>query len=153
MPRHVRPNRSRFTPDARYNSHMPPDRPAPRDAADRYLHRLAGWRSRKASYSDLHFIRDQFRREIERPHRQLGDLVDLWQSLMPADLLERTKLRSFQRNTLHVSVPDSPTRYHLDRALRGGLEAKLRAAFKGNLRAIKVRVEPMADPRSRPDEA
>lgn len=91
-------------------------------------------------------MQEQFRRDVERPHRQLGDLADLWQRLVPAELVERTTLRGFQRGTLQVAVADSGTRYQLDRALRGGVESKLRSAFKGNLRAIKVRVEPLDTP-------
>lgn len=121
----------------------------PDDAADRYLHRLGRWRSIRPRYSDLSFLQDQFRRDIERPHRQLGDLVELWRAAVPPELLERTTLRSFQRGSLHVAVPDSATRYQLDRLLRGGVESGLRSAFKGNLRAIKVRVEPIDEPPGR----
>jgi len=113
----------------------------PLDPADRYLRRLGRWRGRRPAYTDLRFIQDHFRRDIERPHRQLGQLIELWADALPDELVQRTRLRSFQRGTLNVSVPDSSTRYRLDRLLRGGVEARVRAAFKGNLRAIKVRVE------------
>ncbi len=110
------------------------------DSQDAYLHRLAGWRSRRTNVGDLSFIEGQFQRQYARPHAQLGQLVALWEDTVPVAIAQRTTLRRFARATLHVAVPDSATHYQLDRALRSGLLAALRQGFKGNLRVVKIEV-------------
>jgi hypothetical protein len=121
-----------------YNARVPDH--VPDDPRDGYLKRLGRWRSRRTAVDDLQFIKSQFDRRIARPHRQLGDLVGLWQDHVPTALVERTVLVSYRRGVLRVAVPDSATNYQLDRALRGGVLRLLRAAFKGNLRSVRIEV-------------
>ena len=42
---------------------------------DDYLKRLRAWRTRPGRYSSLSFMQDQFKRQIEKPFKQLGDLT------------------------------------------------------------------------------
>jgi len=122
---------------ARYNDHMT-------DGADEYLNRLRGWRTRPGRYSSLAFMADQFKRTIEKPHKQLGDLATIWQKAVPDELCRQTALHSFSRGTLRVTVADSGVLYELDRRLRGGLEREIRSRYKGKLLRVKLAVGPVA---------
>lgn len=116
--------------------------PDPESAASRdHVERLR--RSRVAPEPDLSlgFMADQFKREVARPFKQLGDLIELWADLVPGDVAEGTRLESLQRGVLTVAVDSSARLYDLDRRLRGGLERDLITRHKGPaLRRIKLRV-------------
>jgi len=110
------------------------------DQHDRKIERLRHWRGSAARDGGLDFIADLFKRDVDRPHRQLAQFVEHWQALVPTELAERTALRSFSRGTLHVVVADSATLYQLDRQLRSGLERELRSRCKSTLRRVKLEV-------------
>lgn len=111
------------------------------DAADHYLQRLRQWRNRRSPDLSLRFLKQQFKRDVERPYKQLGDLIALWGQLVPPELAEHTRLDSLTRGVLHVSV-DAPVHlYELDRLLRSGLERELIKQHKGPaFRRIKLSV-------------
>lgn len=115
------------------------------EGADDYLKRLREWRTRPGRYTSLTFMQDQFKRQIEKPYKQLGDLTAIWQSSVPDDLCRRTALHSFNRGTLRVIVADSSVLYELDRRLRSGLERDIRARYKGRLLRIKLEVGTVAE--------
>jgi Dna[CI] antecedent, DciA len=109
---------------------------------DERINQLREWRNRRAPRdTSLSFLPDQFQRQIARPFKQLGELTTLWTEHVPAELAARTALRSFARGTLNVCVADSATLYQLDRALRDGLEKRLRQSFKGTLQRVKLEVD------------
>ena len=118
-------------------------------AAGEQLGRLQDWRNRRPRAADLKFVQRVFQRDIERPFKQLGDLATIWRQTVPPRLVERTALARLTRGTLHVTVTDSATAYELDRALRAGLQRKIRGQFKGNLRQIRLKVEPLDTARER----
>ena len=76
--------------------------------------------------------------------RRLGDLIQLWETHVPPDLASRTTLTALRGGILHVTADSAPVAYELDRLLRGGLLAALRANFTGTLARVKVRVGPGA---------
>lgn len=116
-----------------------------RDARDEQrLRQLGTWRTRPPRDLSLHFLKDQFQREVAKPYKQLGQIVELWREHVPDHLHQRTALRSLQRGRLTVTVSDSSTLYELDRLLRGGVEQTLRRQFPGNLRRVKLEVGPLA---------
>ncbi len=88
------------------------------------------------------FLRDVFKRQIEKPFKQLAPLTALWEELVPAPLRTHTRLESFARGVLLVSVDSSSHLYELDRMLRGGLQHTLVARHKGQaVRKIQLRVQ------------
>ena len=98
---------------------------------------------RKASLRDhsLAFLKDQFKREVEKPHKQLAKLIDLWSELVPRELAEHTRLDALQRGVLRVSVDSSAQLYELDRLLRSGLEQTLITRYAGPaFRRIRLQV-------------
>ena len=76
----------------------------------------------------------------EQSHRRLGNVVDVWEAVVPADLVSRTRVMSLRGGTLHVAVLDSAVAFEVDRALRSGLEAAIRQSTRSTLVRIKLRV-------------
>lgn len=102
------------------------------------------WRDGRSKSDDLRFVRDQFKREVEKPFKQLADIVPIWERTVPDRLRLRTKLESLRRGVLTVHVQDSGTLYELDRELRGGIEDQLREQHPGTLRRVKLVQAPFA---------
>jgi hypothetical protein len=87
------------------------------------------------------FVAEQFKREIAKPYKQLGDLIALWNELLPAEWTQRSRLESLQRGVLTVAVDSSAGFYEIDRRLRGGLERELITRHQGPaFRRVKLRV-------------
>ncbi|MCC6579017.1 MAG: DUF721 domain-containing protein [Phycisphaeraceae bacterium] len=108
-------------------------------AADMKLQRLRQWRNRPEKDLTLSGLDGWFNRQIARPHKQLAGIIDVWISLVPAEVTLHCRLQSLIRGVLTVTVDSSPHRYELDRLLREGLEAKLVEACGGTkLRKVKL---------------
>ena len=83
----------------------------------------------------------KFQREVDKPYRQLERIIPIWRELVPPELDEHTRLESFQRGVLRVSVDSSAHLYELDRLLREGLENQLITSVKGApLRKVHLRL-------------
>jgi hypothetical protein len=95
----------------------------------------------------------------QRTQRRLGELAELWQELLPRDLVQHTALAGFRGGVLQVTTDSAATSFELDRLLRGGIEAQLRRRFRGTLVRIRMRVEPLdplataKEPAGRPQPA
>lgn len=114
--------------------------PSP-DPADAYLARLRGWRNRREYDHSLGFLRDQFKREVEKPAKQLSAMAAIWDELLPAELARHTRLEAISRGILRVSVDSSSRLYEINRLLRDGLETELIKRHKGPaVRKIQLRV-------------
>jgi len=111
------------------------------DPAQEHLDRLRKSRSLPSPDLSLGFLSDQFKREVARPYQQLGDLSALWRELLPASLVERSRLAGLSRGVLHVDVDNPAAHYEIDRLLRGGLLKQLITSHKGPaLRKVSIRV-------------
>ena len=77
--------------------------------------------------------------QAKRTHKKFGELVELWERFIPADLAVHTSLSNFRAGVLHVAVDSSSAAFELDRLLRGGIEAEFRRQFRGTLVRIKTR--------------
>ena len=92
------------------------------------------------------FIKDQFKRQVERPYKQLASISALWQQRVPEDLVLHTKLDGLSHGVLHVTVDSSARLYQLDRLLRSGLEQKLILEHRGPaFRRVKLSVGKIVD--------
>ena len=125
-----------------YNHHMPDPLPPSLRAAN-----LKRFRKRKVQDFDFApILADVFKREIEKPHKQLGMMVELWEKSLPPDLAAHTRLESLAKGTLRVVVDSSARLYDLDRLLRGGLQDQIITSFKGPaFRKIQLRVGDLHD--------
>ncbi|NBC10855.1 MAG: DUF721 domain-containing protein [Planctomycetes bacterium] len=105
------------------------------------MERLRAWRARPQRDVTLGFLRDTFKREVEKPFKQLEGLTELWAELVPEQLAAHTRLESLSRGVLRVVVDSAGRHYELDRLLREGLQRELTRRHKGAaLRQVKVRV-------------
>ena len=75
-----------------------------------------------------------------RTHKKLGELIELWERLVPEDIASHTSLASLRGGVLHVIVDSSSTSFELDRLLRCGLTNQLRREYRGTLVRIKTRL-------------
>ena len=98
--------------------------------AQAQLARLRKWRNTPDRYRGLSFIRDDFKQRVELPHKQVASIVDAWTRCVPPDLAADTRLESLRRGTLTVRVNSSAALHALDRLVRQGLDADLRAASR-----------------------
>lgn len=105
------------------------------------LGRLRQWRNAPEADLSLSQLPVFFRNQIERPFRQLQGICELWRQLIPPDIAAHTRLDSFSRGILRVSVESSAWLYELDRLLRSGVERQLVTGYRGGgLRKVRLSV-------------
>ncbi|MBX3354133.1 MAG: DUF721 domain-containing protein [Phycisphaeraceae bacterium] len=104
------------------------------------LERLRSFRGRRERDTAIAPLLEAIRRDLKRQDRSAGGADEAWRRLLPAELLLTTRVISFARGVLVVAADSSATAYELNRFLRSGLEAELRAELRcGSLR-VRVRV-------------
>lgn len=119
--------------------------------ANRHLNQLRQWRNRAPTDMSLQFLRDQFQRQVARPHKQLASAIRAWQTLVPLALTEHTQLLSLRYGVLRVLVDSNAYLYELDRLLRDGLELKLAQTVRpGPLRKVQLLLGAIAPEESPP---
>jgi len=101
------------------------------DPAQEHLERLQRSRSLPRPDLSLGFLAEQFKREVAKPYKQLGDLAALWAELVPAELVRCSRLVGLSRGVLHVEVDHAAAHFEIDRLLRGGLQKRLIQSHKG----------------------
>ena len=105
------------------------------------LERIAELRRPKEPDRSLRFLKTYFRQQVAKQHNQVAALVELWEALVPPELLEHTRLESLTRGVLRVGVDSSSHLYKLDRLLRSGLEKRLRMEARiATLRRVQLRL-------------
>lgn len=118
----------------------------PSDPVQDHLDRLRKDRSLPKPDLSLGFLADQFKRDVAKPYKQLGDLSALWAELVPAHLIERCRLIGMSRGVLHVEVDNPAAHFEIDRLLRGGLQKQLIEGHKGPaFRKVQVKVTGRSD--------
>lgn len=123
---------------------MHPHEPDPEQYQKR-IDQLRQWRNYREPDRGMTFVKSWFQRALQKPHRQLGEIGEIWLELCPPDLVDKTRLEGLSRGVLRVAADSATTLYELDRALRSGLEEQLITAYRGGaLRRVKVRVAPKA---------
>ena len=70
--------------------------------------------------------------------RQLKNLANVWDEVIPDDIREHTALESLHRGTLTVLVDSASHRYQLQTLLKGGLQREIQARFEGTLNRIRL---------------
>ena len=113
-----------------------------KDPYQSHLDGLRERRNRKDPDLSMGFMRDQFKREVQKPFEQLGDLSEIWVELLPEALSSHTKLISLNRGVLRVSVDSSGRLYELDRLLRGGVFDELVTRHRGKaIRRVELKIQ------------
>jgi len=76
--------------------------------------------------------------QLARRVRQLHQLAQVWDEVVPEAIAEHTALEGFSRGVLTVMVDTAAHRFQLENLLRGGLLGLLRERFSGALQKVKV---------------
>jgi hypothetical protein len=84
---------------------------------------------------------DQYRREASKSRRGIGNFVDAWESVVPAEIAASSRVRGVRGGIARIGVLDAATSYEIDQQLRGGMLAELRLAFGGTLRRVKLEID------------
>jgi hypothetical protein len=126
-----------------------PAEPASADFVARSIDRLRMHRVRPTPRLGIGPTILRERDRAQKISRRLGELIGLWEQLVDPNLLPHTTLTALRGGVLHVHVPSSSVAYELDRALREGLTAALRAHFRGALTRVKVSIAPDVAPNGR----
>jgi hypothetical protein len=106
--------------------------------ADLQIKRLQSLRAPKSTDLSIQNLVADTARSTQRMHRKLGELIELWQNVIPPALVELTTINSFRGGILQVTAENSSAAYELDRTLRSGALAELRRQFSGSLTRVKV---------------
>lgn len=116
--------------------------PASRDAtvAAAGLERLRGFRVKSGRNLGIEGVIAGIRREARRHQSGGGAFVEAWESVVPENLREGSRIRSLRGGVVKIEVPTSATRYELDAFLRGGGLAELRLAFGQPLRRVQFEI-------------
>jgi hypothetical protein len=110
-------------------------------ARQAHLDRLSAWRNKREPDVSMDFLKTYLKQEVERPYKQLHQVSQVWEVMLPQGLARKTRLESLSRGVLRVAVDSSATLYELDRLLRSGLERQIIQAHKGPaFRKIQLRV-------------
>ncbi|WP_432800107.1 DciA family protein [Poriferisphaera sp. WC338] len=111
-------------------------------AKEQYLSRLRGYRNRKDYDFSMDFMRADFKRDVEKPYKQLAAMVEVWEEIVPRELAVHTKLESLNRGVLKVVVESSSWLYELDQKLRSGMQTELVKGYRGKaFRKVQLRVD------------
>jgi len=97
--------------------------------------------NRKDPDLSLGFMVGQFKREVQKPYEQHGELAAIWGELVPEELAMHTRLVGLTRGVLRVSVDSSGRLYELDRLLRSGVFDELISRHRGKaVRRVDLKV-------------
>ncbi|HWB18759.1 MAG TPA: DciA family protein [Phycisphaerales bacterium] len=108
--------------------------------AQRKLNQLRGYRVKKDRDIGIRSAITDFAESSERTHKKLGSLAELWQQVMPAEIVRGTAITGLRSGVLHVAAESSAISFEVDRRLREGAEAHMRAMYRGTLLKVRVKV-------------
>lgn len=104
------------------------------------LERLRRFRGRRERDTSIAPLVAAVERELSRQDRAAGGADEAWRRIIPEPLAAASRVVTFARGTLHVAAESPAAAFEIDRVLRAGAEAELRAALRcGSLR-VRVRV-------------
>ncbi len=104
------------------------------------------WRARRDTTVPLGESVDALHKKVERAGRRIGGLIGAWEEIIPTPLAARTRITGFRGGVAHVVVESPPVLYEIDRLLRGGAEAALRARMTATLTRVRLSIGPLIEP-------
>jgi len=75
---------------------------------------------------------------LGRKVRQLSELSELWDEMVPDQIAGHTALERFSRGVLTVLVDSAPHRFQLQTLLNGGLKRAIQQRFSGAINKIRL---------------
>ena len=70
--------------------------------------------------------------------KQLGQLSEIWDEVIPEEIAEHTALEGFHRSVLTVMVDSGPHRFQLELLLAGGLKKELKSRFPAAINKVRL---------------
>lgn len=104
------------------------------------LERLQQWRNRPLRARSIGDGVASIDRKARQLHRRVGEFVDAWHTLLPDELNEHTCVTGIRGGVVDVVVESSAISFEIDRRIREGLLDELRAACRGTIVRIKLRI-------------
>jgi predicted nucleic acid-binding Zn ribbon protein len=104
------------------------------------LKQLRQWRTRQDKDLSIGATIHELRRTLKKSNKQLTQLIEAWDELVPSHIHECATPISFQGGVLEVFADGSPTAYQLNRMIRAGLLRELQQRCSGTLKQVRVRV-------------
>lgn len=104
------------------------------------LEQLRKWRARHDKDISVGATIQELRRNLKKSSKQLTQLIEAWDELVPSHIHQSANPISFQSGVLEVYADGSPTAYQLNRIIRAGLLRELQQRCSGTLKQIRVRV-------------
>ena len=104
------------------------------------LQKLREWRARREKDTSVRTAIVDLRRSLKKSNKQLSQLLEAWDEVVPTHLLQTAHPISFKGGTLEVSTDGAPTAYQLKRLIRAGLLHDLHQRCSCSLRQIRVRI-------------
>lgn len=114
--------------------------------AAREIDRLRAARVRPARDLSIASLINATHKRAADVQRRLGELIEIWEALVPEELSSHTRLTALRGSVLHVAVDSSPIAFELDRLLREGLDVALRQRYRRTLTRVKVTLAQMKSP-------
>jgi hypothetical protein len=78
------------------------------------------------------------KKTLSKRVRQLGQIAEVWDDLIPPNLRDHTALDTFVRGTLTVMVDSASHRYQLQNQIRSGLQKSIQARCSATIQRIKL---------------
>ncbi len=104
------------------------------------VEQLREWRKRKVRDTSIESSILEFRKTLKKTSKQLMQINDAWNDLVPQQLANNAMPTSLRGGVLEVSVTDSSTSYQLNQLIRSGLLLTLQQQCSGTLKQIRIRV-------------
>jgi hypothetical protein len=82
-----------------------------------------------------------FDKVIHKPAEKLDGVTELWQSLVPVNLKDRSRLLGLVKGVLSVALDSATVRAELDARLRAGLLRQLQTESRGIVFRVKTCVQ------------
>jgi len=84
---------------------------------------------------------------LARLARQVGGVAEAWEALCPPEHISRTRVVGVARGVLTIGVADAPTRWALERLLKGGADREMIGKCPMTVRRIRLVADAEAAPR------
>jgi len=99
------------------------------------------WQQKRGKYRPVNLAEPLavlMKKNLARNVRDVGDISEAWDEILPPEILPHTALESYNRGVLTVSVSSSSRRYQLQTFLSGGGMQELRERSRRALNRVKL---------------
>jgi len=112
----------------------------PADRRLAWLDRMRPFRARHERDVSMEAALQSLERQLREQHNAVGDIIDVWNEIVPAPLQGIATIGGVSQGTLTLVCATSGASYEISRALRDGLERTLMQRLPSRVKRIKVRV-------------